>query len=284
MIALRTWIASTFAWFFCLYNIERIHGPINLSPWLYLFATAIILPVAGFRWLSHRRLALVYATATIAAYLAVKGWMEGGLLGRGLPLTITEMVALAFTLFLGWRIAVSLAQFERGASHLLMAGLEGHTQPLEQGQGEIYRELRRARRLNRPLAIVSLQPHKQGRNAAINPLVKEAQLRAASQYLDACVADVLAKELDDCGTILQEKDHFILVLPETTHADAEKTVARLKDKILARLGMEVSSGVATFPDEEITFVGLLEKAQEDMAFNSKVTTPPARPVVHSITA
>jgi hypothetical protein len=263
MNKLRGWISALLLWLLFFYNIERFHEPINLASFVYVYAAAVAIAVVAVRrfrtWSSGWLLA-----AAVVVLLIIKASRGYVVLGHGLPLTITECCAIGVTLFLARGIAASIHEFERGALDVMTLQLNGSALAFETGQTEIYREIRRAREFARPLTMVALTSRGTSTSAAINRLLEEVQRLTIRRYVDARLADLLANETRDCDIVTQRDDHFVLVLPEADRARAASVAEHLKSAAQEKLGLQLEAGVATFPDEEVTLTGLLERAVAQM--------------------
>jgi hypothetical protein len=56
----------------------------------------------------------------------------------------------------------------------------------------------------------------------------------------------------------------VIVLPEINRESVAEVIQRLESAAKENLGLELSFGVSTFPDEEVTFEKLLECAETEM--------------------
>ena len=56
----------------------------------------------------------------------------------------------------------------------------------------------------------------------------------------------------------------MVLLPEADRDDALEVMSRLRTAGQESLGLELEIGVATFPDEAVTFETLLQNAEEEM--------------------
>lgn len=264
MTRLRVWFVLSLVWLFLFYNIERIHHPMNLASVVYPMAMIAMAPVVAWRGMRSHAVTGVWTAACIAMLVSAKLWRGYEVVGASLPITVTEVVAICVTIFLGRRIAMNLGQFEEGVSEVLTMQFNGRLTPFDEGQGEAYREVRRARQFNRPLSVLALSLVGRPNRKALHRLIKEVQRQAVQQYLNSQLADLLVKELDDCGTVLYCPDHFVVVLPEADRDLAEARLQRFAAAAAAELGLQLRAGLATFPAEEVTFTGLLERAQAQM--------------------
>jgi GGDEF domain-containing protein len=89
------------------------------------------------------------------------------------------------------------------------------------------------------------------------------------------VADVLSQEVSHCDLIARRGNHFIMLLPETDQEGAEALARRLKESVEARLGLTLQAGSACFPEQEVTFTGLLERAESQMRQGNLEAEPQA---------
>ena len=64
--------------------------------------------------------------------------------------------------------------------------------------------------------------------------------------------------------VTQRNDHFVILLPETPRDEVEKIVKKLGLVSEEKLGVKLKIGLSTFPDEEITFETLLQRAEAEM--------------------
>ena len=194
--------------------------------------------------------------------------------GSGLPLTVTEVLAILASFWLGRRITLSLLEYEKSVVDL--AALHWVTQPLSflEMQDQFYREVRRARLHDRPLSLVAVRPETRLSPMQIDALIAETQLRLAKHYQDVRFAELLATELSDCDLIAKCDDHFVLMLAETDSKRARDVARRLEDRAQESLGVGLQTGVATFPHEEVTLAGLIKRAESDLAEGEEAAMQP----------
>lgn len=264
MKELRWWIAALVAWLFAIYNLERIHEPINIASFVYAFTAVVAMALLLFEGLCRRPWFWV-AGLSLTGFFAVKAWLGYRIVGAHLPLTVTEIVAIGITLVLARQIVVTVQRFQKVASESLLMDLTDRAALFEEnGQEDLYREVRRARRFDRPLALVTLAPSSVGLNGSDNRFMEEFQRDLLKKYVNGRIADLLSKQVRDCDLIAQSNSHFILLLPETSRESAEEIVRRMTAAAEETLGLTMQVGLATFPDQEITFAGLLERAEAEM--------------------
>ena len=263
MTRLRLWVVAVCAWLFAFGNIERLHAPINVASFVYVLTFAVA--VATVFWRPVTRWEPYWVSAALLALLLLLKYLLGYPLGGShLPLTVTEGCAVVITLALGRQLARCIDEFERAAADALLIDFEARQIAFEHRQPEIHREMRRARQFARPLSLVTIGATKPSLRQSLARLIEEAQRKSASEYVSARIADLIARETDSCDLITRRNGHFLVLLPESGAPEAREILERLRDSIQQELGVEVRAGLATFPDQEVTFAGLLERAEAEM--------------------
>lgn len=257
------WIVALAAWFFVLYNIERFHEPINIASFVYVYAAAITGLLICIRPI-HAINPYLSGALLVAVFVMLKAFFGYDIAGANLPLTVTEACTLIITIFLSRQVVAGISEFEKAATDALLIQLDSRLANFDMGQGEIYREIRRARQFNRPLALVALSPTEQSIHQSLNRFIQEVQQKAVETYVHARVADVISQEVSHCDLIARRNDHFIMILPETDREGASTLARRLKEAVESQLGVKLQSGTACFPDQEVTFTGLLDRAEAEM--------------------
>lgn len=267
MKKLRIWFTLFFSWLFVLYNIERLHAPINLASFVYVLAAVLAVPLI----LSPRlqKLSLVWlVVAVVPLVLGLKAWYGYPITGGALPLTVTELGTTGLTVAIAQQLGRSLEDLRIAAISTLLTHLHDNTRPFEQGQSDIYREIRRARVHGRPLALLAVSAHARSLDLCLDRLTVEMQRDCVRNYAQAKIAELLSAEMNSCEIITHHGSHFITVVPEVRREQALALSERLKELARERLGLELSIGTSLFPEEEITFVKLVERAEAEMLSSS----------------
>jgi GGDEF domain-containing protein len=260
MKRLHFWFAIAVVWLFLLYNLERLQEPIHMAGFVYPFTAAVALWVLV---TPLPRLPLFWwMVLPLPAYLALKAGLGHPIAGAELPLTVTEICAIELTILIACRVARTLVEFRETASHLLV-GPTGVATSFDAGQAEIYRELRRARRYQRPLSLLSIAIGDGTPRAANDRLLEELQRESLERYALGQLARLLAERTKDSDLITRRNEHFVALLPETRREAAEEIARRLATEAAEKLGLTLHVGLSSFPDEEVTFEKLLERAEGD---------------------
>lgn len=264
MKGLRSWVIATLGWFFLLYNIERVSEPINIASFVYVLAAVVAIFIIVFPWL-YKIPVLWLTLMPLPWFFALKIWLGYPIGNKNLPVTVTEICALGLTALLARRIAIGLEEFRAAGIDLLVVDqLMDRAQPFETGQAEIYREIQRARLYRRPLSLLAVSAKGESVEFSFDRIKKEMQEKAIEKYVAARLANLLLEEMNDCDIITQRDDHFIVLLPEVNRESVVEVITKLSAAAQEELGLRLSFGVSTFPEQEVTFEQMLERAEEDM--------------------
>lgn len=263
MIRIRIWFAALVAWLFALYSVERIHEPINLASFVYLQAAGCAILIIVVRRL-ERYPAWQFGAAALVCMVVVKSLLGYELLGLQLPLTITELVAIGVTVAFARQIASCIAEFEASAESVAAFEVHCQVEELSTAQQSFYRELRRARQFERRAALLTFKPTDQSLELSYDHLAQEVVHRTLNNYVRHQISTLLSQHSPDCALVAHQKDTLLLMLPEAGQEGAMQTAAVLRDAVRTQLGLELEVGMATFPDQEVTLAGLLERAEKQM--------------------
>lgn len=266
MLKLRLIIAGMIAWLFLLYNIERIDGGVNIATFVYFLSAGLaIVTVTWHRLTSIWVLGLF--GASLVVLLSLKSLWGYGILGASLTNTLTEIGCLGFTLYVARQASSVICKFEQGAVDVMTMQLQNSPSTLDTGQGEMYREIRRARHFQRPLTLVAITPTETSFEMAANRMVEEVQRETITKYVNGKISAILSEVSSGLGTVaLKENEHFFLMLPEMDRERSDQTVSTICERVERELGLKLTIGRAGFPEEEITLVGLMDRAVADMDF------------------
>lgn len=269
MNRLRYLMVALFTWFFFFYNIERISKPINIATFVYIFVFICSVLVMLLPALQRMPLYWPFLIA-LPPYFFIKNYLGYEIGGSNIPITVTEISAIWLTIVLSGQIGKALQELWQAVSDLTIGQVGKGPYPFEAGQGQIYREIRRARLYNRPAALMAIAPVEESVNHSLDRFMQEAQHEIIHQYVNARIAQLLTEQLEDCDIIVQRGKHFVTLLPETDQERVEDLARRLAAAAEKQLGLKFKVGISTFPDEAVTFGKLLEHAEERMVNSTPV--------------
>ncbi len=275
MRRMRFVVAALILWLFLFYNIERLSEPINLSSVAYIFVP--IIAALTIVVLSLRRVPLgMLLVGPVPIFLVLKAWLGYRVWGRAIPLTVMEICIIALTIILARWVSNGLSEFESAIAHITIGQVGKLPEPFSTGQGEMYREVRRARRHQRPLALMAIGIDEKSIQIALDRMVQEVQQAMMKQYVLSGVAKTLCEELEDYNIIAQRNDHFLALLPEVTPEELTALGERLRRTVSEQMGVALQIGTASLPEDAVTFESLVEKAVGKMNGKTEFSLGPQR--------
>ncbi len=259
MRVIRFWVVVLLGWFFLLYNIERLSSPINIASFVYVMSIILATLIIFFPRLQRISLSWLLL-APLPFFFVLKYVGDYQIAGENLPITVTEICALALTILLSRQVVLPLEEIRELISDVMLGHLKRLSQSFDLGQSDMYREVRRARAHQQPLALLMVSIADETVELSVDRFIEEMQQEIVKKYISARLAQLLLKELKDYDIITQRDDHFITLLPGISREDIPKVVKRLEIRAKEKLGLTLKIGAATFP-EEVTFEKLVESAE-----------------------
>jgi len=279
MKSLRFWITILIIWIIFFFNIERINSPINIRSYTYIFVAVVAAMTLALPRLERIPFFILLATP-VPVFLVLKTLMERGdwhenlLLGNALPLTVTQVSAIILTSLLARQIYYRLREFEDVIANVTFNYIGKLPKPFSEGQGTIYREVKRARRYHRPLALIAFKVNEANFQIVLPEMVKEVQQAMMREYIMAGIARILAENMHDFDTIAVRDNNFILVLPEISAEETAHIAQKLEDAVKEKMKVKLQVGTASFPNEAMTFESLVELALKNAQQSAEVHPTP----------
>jgi GGDEF domain-containing protein len=263
MKRMRFLVAILIIWLFLFYNIERLSKPVDITDVAYTFVplvAALTICVPRLRKVSL----WVHLVIPALVFLVLKAWLKSRVWGTALPLTVMEICVIAATIILARWVSNGVGEFESAIAHITIGEVDRLVESFSTGQAEMYREIRRARHHQRPLALMAVGVEDKSIQVALDRMVQEVQRAMMKRYVLSDVARTLCHRLEDYNVVAQTNDHFLILLPEVTSEQLTDLVGRLHQVVSEQVGVALQIGTASFPDDAVTFESLVEKAVEEM--------------------
>jgi GGDEF domain-containing protein len=182
---------------------------------------------------------------------------------------VLEFLLLELGVWFAHRLAVQIGQAESIMDTLALGAFPSRARSVEQEHQQIKKEFARSRRYDRPLSLVVIEPEPEDTNATAE-LLKNIQDDLLHRFRSARVGQVLDEYTRQTDLIL--KDHrgrFVILCPETDHEIVALLAGRLARSVMERTGLSIRWGVASFPDDALSFDDLLEKAHDRLTHSMK---------------
>ncbi len=254
-----------------VYNVERLDlgrtNLIDISSVVYIVilgaVTSIVLVPAFSRLPLRLQLGswmALYLAARVGMLFVVDRPLWGGIYTY---LTITEVSLIVAAILLARNVADHLGDFEEAVKNITLADISHRVSHITEAYEEVQKEIMRSRRHNYPVSIMLVEPDRGSVQVALNRSVLEIQQAMMTRYVLTSLMRItkdMTRRTDIIIDQAMDNDSFVVFCPDTTGEDALLLANRLQDAIRDQLGVRVCCGLATFPDEALTFETLIERA------------------------
>jgi GGDEF domain-containing protein len=111
-----------------------------------------------------------------------------------------------------------------------------------------------------------VEPEPASIQASINRVAQEAQQKMMTRYVLTSLGKMLKDELRRIDLVVKqpEKDRFIILCPEARSEEVARLISRIQMSSANHLGLSVACGMATFPEEAVTFDDLIQQAEQKL--------------------
>jgi GGDEF domain-containing protein len=263
MKRMRFLVAMLIIWLFLFYNIERLSKPIDITGVAYTFVPIVAALTISVSRLRQVPLAVLLGVP-IPVFLVLKAWVDPPIWGTEMPLTVTEICVIAITIILARWVSNGMDEFESAIAHITIGQIDTQVEPFSTGQAEMYREIRRARHYQRPLALLAVGVEEKSIQVVLDRMVQEVQQAMMKRYVLSDIAKTLCQKLEDYNVIAQTNNHFLILLPEVSSDQLADLAGRLHQAVSEQVGATLQIGTASFPDDAVTFESLVDRAVGEM--------------------
>jgi GGDEF domain-containing protein len=250
------------------FNIERLdfgrQNIIDIDSFAYVLGAVAVVSmlIVPALWRFHIAFPLTF---WIGLYFLIKVVVFGSPLLGGLYtyLTITEVAFLTVILWLTYRLTRAIGDFEEAVENITLVNGNRRIQPLGDATENIQSEMFRSRHNHRPLGVVIVEPRAESIQATLQRAVQEVQQAMLNRYVLNNLANQLTHYLRRTDLVLEEssRGRFIILCPETNAEDLKMLSEYIQTITAKKFGMSVACGMATFPDEALTFEELVNQAE-----------------------
>ncbi|MCA9969287.1 MAG: hypothetical protein KC425_03680 [Anaerolineales bacterium] len=267
--------------------IERIdlgqRNLVDIHSFVYLLSLTAVLTTLLWRRLARHAVywlfsfwAVVYILLKLLVFNQRAFW--GGVYTY---LTLTELGFLLLLVYLAYRVALDLREFREAARYIALADAGRRLLNVADAAPEIRREMTRSRHFHRSLSVVVVRPAPQDVAAAAPRLVAEIQQATAEFCTAARLAGLIGDQTRVVDTVMAdgENGRFILLCPEIDARGVHMLTERIQQALSDQVGVQATFGVASFPNEAVTFEALLAAAGDKLL---QQTDQPAQPMIHKL--
>lgn len=258
------WAAFYLAVIFVLGQTDYSGRPIiNFASYFYL-AVILAVPITLFFPSISRVSSYVPLSVWAGVYLVLLQIVDRGLSANidEFSVIVLEFVLLEVGVWFAYQLAVQLSHAESIMDALALSAFPNRAHDIEEEQQRIKIELTRSRRYHRPLSLVVIEAVGADDKVTIE-MLKGIQHDLMNRFTSARVGQIIDDRIRQTDLVLRDyRGRFVVLCPETDLASAELLAKRIVQAVKERTDLLVLFGVATFPDEALTFDDLLHTANE----------------------
>ncbi len=270
MAQLRLLLIITLCWFAILFNIERVselaREPVTLDATVY--AVVILTSVALLSFPNLGSLNVWFSRAVmLAVYAVARLLFSPNLNANGLfPYNILlETLVLVVSLWIMRRVSRALLEFELTVQAFVLDVESARLLPRTDGQEQVNHELYRARRFERPVAIIYCTvptPDGEKETRVVTEFIRWRITKTLQQrFLQVKLAQSVASLTYKSDYIVEYGDDVVACLPETSAHEAEVFARQLVRFTKEFASLEPQIGIACFPKEGLVFEDLVQVAK-----------------------
>lgn len=263
----RYWMGLLLTWLSLIAVVPAIVEP-GLT--LALPLSAVVCIFALFAGLP--RSVLTYTGVAILVF-GVRPLLGYSLSGQGLLLAGSDLLCVVISLELVTRVIDVFDRLAVVAEDAVTIHLGGSEITPLAGERRIETEMARSRRFERPLALMTLSARGHREEQRLDELLKRAQREVIDRYVEGRLYRLLRQHLRETDIVTRENGQLVVMMPESDRQFASDTIKRVQELAADELGLTVSAGIAAFPSEERTLVGLLDRASSEMDSKLVVAAP-----------
>lgn len=265
-----------------LFNIEKLdigaQNVINIDAFVYLLGLIAVASIIAIPAL-HRLNGLILVVFWIGVYITSKFFLSSRPFFGGLHtyLTITEATLLVAPIWISYRFAQAIHDFESAVMNITMVSNSDRVRHLKTADEDIEVEMFRSRNSHQPLSVVVVEPKPESVQVALHRAVQEVQQTMMYSYVINSMAQRLSKYLRRTDLILEQREQgrFVILCPDTNGRELKLITEYVETIADLELGVSVRCGTATFPDQALTFEDLVNLAQSHLqqTENHTIATP-----------
>jgi len=177
---------------------------------------------------------------------------------------VLDFVLLEAGVSFAYQLAVQLSHAESIMDALALSAFPNSVHDIDFEANRIKVEITRSRRYHRPLSVMMIEARAEEDNLTKETL-KGVQHDLMSRFTFARIGQIIDDRIRQTDLILRDhKGHFIIMCPETDSENMKLLAGRIIQSVKERTDLHISYGIASFPDDAITFDDLLQTARERM--------------------
>ncbi|MBI5943591.1 MAG: hypothetical protein HY864_04425 [Chloroflexi bacterium] len=257
------WIALYLLIVLVLAQLDRSDTPvINFAAFFYLTAIFIV-PVMVFVPSLHKVSVAVPMFFWGAIYFALLRIIDRSKTGSvDVEVIVLEIVLLEIGVWLSYQLAIAIEGSESLMDILAQGTFPHRAIELDTASERIKNEFAKSRRYHRPLSLVVVHPFPKNEEA-IREMLKSLQRDVLVRLSNAHIGQAVGDTIRQTDLLIRDSvGRYIVLCPETNLEKVVFLADRITKVIEERTGLQANCGIASFPEEALTFEDLLHLARD----------------------
>jgi GGDEF domain-containing protein len=254
------------------YNIERLdfgeENVIDIDSAVYVIgfvATVLTVSLSIIRYFNVAMLMALWAGVFIFSKMWLAYFADGRPILGGIYtyLSITELALLLIAVWISYKLAIALYDFELAVEKITLTDHSGRIQQFDEASEDVQVEMFRSRHNHHPLSVIIIEPEAGTVEMAVHKAVQDVQQAMIRRYVINNMAQTVSKYLRRTDVVLEQRGQgrFMVLCPETTIQDTKLLIEYIQTIISEQMGISVACGAATFPNEAFTFEEMVNQAE-----------------------
>jgi len=177
-------------------------------------------------------------------------------------IVVLEFILLEAGVWIAHQLAVQISYAESLMDALAFGAFPNRVHGIEAESQRIKVELTRSRRYQRPLSLLVIEVEPEVGMVAL-PTMKSIQTDLMSRFTFARVGQIIDDLIRQTDLFLKDRrGRHVILCSETNFSSVELLAKRISRTVEDKTGRRASWGIASFPDEALTFDDLLQKASD----------------------
>jgi len=255
------WIAFYLLIVLVLAQLDRSDTPvINFAAYFYLVSIFVV-PVMIFLPSLHKVSVVVPMIFWGAIYFALLRLIPRYTGSSNVEVIVLEIVILEIGVWLSYQLAVGIARSESLMDVLAQSTFPHRAIEMDTASEQIKVEFSRSRRYHRPLSLLVVHSLPKDEEV-VREMLKSLQRDVLTRLSNARIGQAIGEVIRQTDLLIRDQiGRFVILCPETDLESAVFLSERMCQIVEGRTGLQVNCGVASFPDEALTFEDLLYMAR-----------------------
>jgi hypothetical protein len=189
--------------------------------------------------------------------------------GGSFAITLLEFILVEAGTWLGYQAASGISHAESLMDALALSAFPNNIHDIELESERIKIELTRSRRYRRPLSLLVVESRSDDQ-LITHEMLRSVQYDLMNRFTTARVGQIIDDRIRQTDLLLKDTHgRFFVLCPETDINNITLLGERIVQTVKERTSLQIVWGVASFPDEALTFEDLVRTARDRLALSER---------------